>query len=303
MTEHTARTHEQAEEAEQPAGSAAGTASKDNAERAAGKADNADKADAQEVPGRLRHPIQHAKATRDVVFTLFGHDVSKTDIVKLVALALFLVLCVVVVKLAWPLIGDIFSDGGIDRLVERVQNAGVWGVFILLAFQILQVVVAFIPGEVVQLAAGMMYGPWLGTAILLVGCILSSAIIYQVVHRLGQPFVEDMVSTEHLEKFRSFEKSGKLDVMVFILFLIPGLPKDTFSYLVPLTEMPCGRYLAITTVARIPGMLASTFVAAGAMDGNIKSSLIIIVVVAVIALLAWAFRDKLGNLFHRGGES
>ena len=87
------------------------------------------------------------------------------------------------------------------------------------------------------MAAGMMYGPWLGAAVVLLGCIISSAFVFAVVHRLGAPFVRDMVPTKYLDKFNAFEESGKLSIVVFILFLIPAMPKDTFTYLVPLTNM------------------------------------------------------------------
>ena len=80
-----------------------------------------------------------------------------------------------------------------------------------------------------------------------------------IVHRLGAPFVRDMVSKEHLEKFYEFEKSGKLNVVVFILFLIPAMPKDVFTYLVPLTNMRMRTFLILATIGRIPGVLVSTY--------------------------------------------
>ena len=89
-----------------------------------------------------------------------------------------------------------------------------------------------------QLAAGMMYGPWLGAALILVGCVISSAFIFELVHRLGAPFVQSTVPVKYMDKFREFEKTGKLNSIVFILFLIPGMPKDVFTYIVPLTDMP-----------------------------------------------------------------
>ena len=222
---------------------------------------------------------------------------DRSTVIKFIGLVAFIVIVAIIVIVMWPYIADVFTEGGVDRLVERVRNAGVGGVFILLGMQLLQVIVAFIPGEVVQLAAGLMYGPWLGTLIVLVGCVISSAIIYQLVHLLGAPFVRSMVSTEHLEKFRAFEKSGKLDIVVFILFLIPAMPKDVFTYIVPLTDMKMGRFLLLTTLGRIPGVLASTYVAHGISQGDMVGPVAIVAVVAVIALIAVVFRDKIMNAF------
>lgn len=232
--------------------------------------------------------------------TVHGHKMDRASIFKFAGLLAFAVLMAVIVVVAWPYITDIFTEGGVDRLVERVRNAGPFGVLILLGMQFLQVVVAFIPGEVVQLAAGLMYGPLWGAVIVLVGCVISSSVIYQLVHRLGAPFVQGMVSTEHLDKFRSFEASGKLDIVVFILFLIPGLPKDVFTYVVPLTDMPFKRFIGLTTVGRIPGVVASTYVAAGVSEGQIVGPIIVAAVVAIIAVIAIVFRDKIMDAFGRG---
>ena len=111
----------------------------------------------------------------------------------------------------------------------------------------------------------MLYGPWVGAAVILVGCMISSAFIFVLVHKLGAPFVQSMVPTNYLEKFRRFEKTGKLNIIVFVLFLIPGLPKDVFTYLVPLTDMNMRTFLLLSNVGRIPGIIVSTYAADGLM--------------------------------------
>ena len=229
--------------------------------------------------------------------------IDRATALKFAGLIAFLVLVVGIVLAAWPYIADVFSEGGVDRLVERVQNAGPAGVLILLGMQFLQIIVAFIPGEVVQLAAGLMYGPWLGALIVLIGCVISSTIIYKLVHVLGAPFVQGMVSTEHLEKFRAFEETGKLDVVVFILFLIPGMPKDVFTYIVPLTDMPYKKFITLTTIGRIPGVLGSTYAAAGFANGEIVGPIVVLAVLAVIAVVAIVFRDRIFAAFHRESPS
>lgn len=232
------------------------------------------------------------------VTTVRGREMTRGDIFKFGGLIAFFALMVIVVILIWPYIHEAFEPGGLSRVIDDVRNAGPLGVLILLAMQFMQIVVAFIPGEVVQMAAGMMYGPWLGAAVILLGCIISSAFVFAVVHRLGAPFVRDMVPTKYLDKFNAFEESGKLSIVVFILFLIPAMPKDTFTYLVPLTNMRMRDFLILSNVGRIPGIVISTYAANGLVDGNITQSLIIFAVVAVIAIVAIVFRDKIMNLFH-----
>ena len=231
-----------------------------------------------------------------------GNDASRANLFKFAGLIAFIVIMGIIVFFAWPYIADVFSEGGVDRLVERVQNAGPAGVLILLGMQFLQIVVAFIPGEVVQLAAGLMYGPLWGSIIVLVGCVISSSIIYKLVHALGAPFVQGMVSTEHLGKFHAFEESGKLDIVVFILFLIPGMPKDVFTYIVPLTNMPYKKFITLTTIGRIPGVVGSTYAAAGFASGEFIGPIVVLAILAIIAVVAIVFRDKIFAAFHRGED-
>ncbi len=218
---------------------------------------------------------------------------QKANLIKFIGLIAVLLILAAIVAALWPYLADILNEGGVDRLVDRVQSAGPLGVLALLGLQLLQIIVAFIPGEVVQMAAGVMYGPWLGTLVILIGCVISSSIVYKLVDTLGAPFVQSMVSTEHLEKFHKFEESGKLDIMVIILFLIPAMPKDVFTYLVPLTDMPFKRFVVLSNTARIPGILISTFIAAGLAEGNIVPSIIIALVVGAIAIVAIVHRRQL----------
>ena len=233
---------------------------------------------------------------------LGGRTVNYGMIFKFVGLLVFFGLMALICYLIWPTISGIFEEGGADRLVEDMRNAGPMGVLMLLGLQFLQIVVAFIPGEVVQVAAGMMYGPWLGALIIIVGCVGSSAFIYWLVHKLGAPFVQAMVPERFIDRLDDFETSGKLNVVVFILFLIPGLPKDTFTYIVPLTRMRMGTFLILANVARIPGIVASTYVAHGLSEGQMVGPIIIVAIVAVAAVIAVLFRDKIMDALGRGKD-
>ena len=224
---------------------------------------------------------------------------KKSDLVKFVGLIAFFVIVAIIVILLWPHLKGIFEPGGVQNLIARIQEAGPVGVLVLLGFQLLQVIVAFIPGEVVQIAAGLLYGPWLGVLILFVGCVISSFIVFQLVHRLGAPFVRDIVPDKLIERFDTFEKTKKFDIIVFILFLIPGLPKDVFTYIVPLTEMPMGKYLIISNVARLPGMLGSTLAADALINGDYMTAGIIFAVLAAIAIVVILLSERLMEFLER----
>lgn len=225
--------------------------------------------------------------------SVFGHSIKKSDLFKLLGLVAFIALLFGIVAALWPSFSMLFEPDGLGKMIESIQSQGPVGVLVLLGLQLLQIVVAFIPGEVVQVAAGMLYGPVFGTLIILLGCVISSALIYTLVHKLGAPFVQAMVDEKHLVKFYEFERSGKLNLIVFVLFLIPGMPKDVFTYLVPLTNMRMRAFLLLSTIGRIPGVIISTYAAAGLADGDITTSLIIFGIAAVLVILGIVFRDKI----------
>ena len=244
----------------------------------------------EELEERLDQPV--AKQPRWARLT-------KADVFKLAGLGAFFVLMIVVCVLIWPIVMELTEPGGLERVTEQVTSAGPLGVLILLGFQFLQIVVAFIPGEVVQVAAGMMYGTWGGAAIVLAGCVISSAFIYFVVSKLGAPFVQAMIPEKWMNKLRDFDESDKLDVMVFVLFLIPGLPKDVFTYLVPLTGMRMRDFVLLSNIGRIPGVVMSTMAANGLMQGNWAQSIALFAACAVIAIVAILFHDKIMKVFKR----
>ncbi|WP_308855811.1 TVP38/TMEM64 family protein [uncultured Slackia sp.] len=244
--------------------------------------------------GELEEKLEKPVSNRPALARL-----TKADLFKFGGLIAFFVLMAVVCVAIAPLILELTEPGGVERVVQDVRNAGPGGVLILLGMQFLQVVVAFIPGEVVQVAAGMMYGPWGGAAVVLAGCIISSAFIFFIVHKLGAPFVRAMIPEKWMGKLEDFEETDKLDVMVFVLFLIPGLPKDVFTYLVPLTDMSMRNFLVLSTVGRIPGILMSTLAADGLMEGDIMRSVLLFLVAAGMAALAIVFHEKIMHAFAK----
>ena len=104
-----------------------------------------------------------------------------------------------------------------------------------------------------------------------------------------------MVPEKYMDKFQNFEKTGRLNIIVFVLFLIPGLPKDVFTYIVPLTAMKMKTFLMLATVGRIPGVVVSTYAASGLIEGRIVESAIIFLVASVLAAAGLLLRKPLMN--------
>ena len=142
---------------------------------------------------------------------------------------------------------------------DWAQTHGVWGVLVFIGLFVLQVVLAFIPGEPLQIAAGMAYGTWGGMALVMVGVFLGTAVVFALARKFGWRFAELFFPREKIESLSLFKKPRQLDGLLFLLFLIPGTPKDALNYAAAFTPITMARFIVISTVARFPAVITSTW--------------------------------------------
>lgn len=172
-----------------------------------------------------------------------------------------------------------------------VDSYGIWGRMLFVGMVVLQVVVAFIPGEPIELAAGYAFGFWEGTLLTLLGFLIGSWLIFLLVRRLGVKLVEAFFPREKIERFSFLTDPQKSETLAFILMLIPGTPKDFLSYFAGLTPLTIGRWLLIVAVGRIPSLITST--ATGAAAGK-QNYILTAVMVGVMVVLTVA-----GLIYYR----
>ena len=224
--------------------------------------------------------------------------VAPADRKKFIALIVFIVVSIIIGIICIPYFKALLNEDTRAVFVANIRGDGALGVIILLALQVLQVIIAIISGEVVQLAAGIIYGGFWGWIICLAGCALSSALVYMLVGKLGMPFVEKMVPEKVSKKLDFLNGNKRIDLIIFVLFLIPGLPKDVFTYFAPLTKMPLGRFLALTLLARSPALIASTFMGSAWTQGNYTTAIVLFVICGGLGLLGIIFRDQIFDFFR-----
>ena len=171
-----------------------------------------------------------------------------------ISLAIMAVLAALVTWLVCRWLRSFSQEGFRDYL----RGFGPWGWLVLLGLQCLQVFVALIPGELLETAAGFAYGPVWGTLLCYVGVAAASAAVFLLVKRFGVRLVEIFFPREKITQLRFLNTERKRDGLVFLLFFIPGTPKDLLTYFIALTDMPLGKFLLLTLIARIPSVLTST---------------------------------------------
>ena len=206
------------------------------------------------------------------------------------ALVLVAVVVAFILLLNWTGLGRLFLDR--ERAIQFIQGLGPWGFVAFVLLQIVQVVAAPIPGEVVSFLGGYLYGPVLGTVLSTIGLTLGSLLAYALARVFGRPLVQRLVDAKTMARF-DFLLQPRGTFLVFVLFLIPGFPKDYLCYLLGLGGFPLARFALIVATGRLGGtvmlVLGGDLLREGEYD-----KLFVGAGAAVIALVvALAYRDRL----------
>ena len=145
-----------------------------------------------------------------------------------------------------------------ERFRAWVDSSGFVSRVIFVGMVVFQLIIALIPGEPLEMGAGYAFGAVEGTILCIIGCVIGSALVFLFVRRFGVKLVEVFFPREKIRSMRFLQDSRRLNLLTFIVFFIPGTPKDLLSYFIGLTDMKLGTWLCITAVARIPSIVTST---------------------------------------------
>ena len=161
-----------------------------------------------------------------------------------------------------------------EQFRSWVDGHGALGCAAYAAMVFLQVVVAIIPGEPLEIAGGYAFGAWWGTALCLIGAVLGSVAVFALVRHWGRPLAEVVFPKEKLDKLQFLHSSPKRTALLWLIFTAPGTPKDLLCYFAGLTDMKWRTWLLIATVGRLPSIVTST-VGGGALgDRNYTAAAI-----------------------------
>ncbi len=184
-----------------------------------------------------------------------------------------------------------------DRMITFIESLGSWGFVGFVMLQALQVVAAPIPGEVTGFLGGYIYGPYLGVLLSTIGLTLGSYAAFFLSRTFGKPFVDRFVSPCTMQRF-DYLLHHKGAFLVFLLFLIPGFPKDYLCYVLGLGQLSSIEFVVIGGAGRLFGTVLLT------LGGNFirlhqyKQFFVLVGAAIIFVLLAMAYKDKLEKLFR-----
>ena len=170
-----------------------------------------------------------------------------------------------------------------ERFREWVDRQGVWAPLAFMGMVVLQIVVAVIPGEPLEIAAGYAFGAWEGTLLCLAGAFVGRTAVFLLVRRFGTRAVEVFFPLEKLQTVRVFRDERRLTFWVFFLFFLPGTPKDVLCYLTGLTSLPLRVWLIISAIAPIPSIVTSTIGGDALGMGNYAFAVLVFILTAAVS--------------------
>ena len=214
--------------------------------------------------------------------SLFRPENRKKKIAVLAAAATFAALCGL---LAWfygrPLLDFVLDT---EHFRAWMEEQGAWGPLAFIAIRTMQTVVKIIPAEPLEIGAGYAFGSWWGMALCMIGTAIGSLIIIALTKLFGMRMVEVFVPQEKLQSFRFLQNTKKLNLLLFIIFLIPGTPKDFITYFVGITPVNPFFFLLLTGIARIPSILSSTLCGNALGDRDFWFAAMIYLLTALLTL-------------------
>lgn len=188
-----------------------------------------------------------------------------------------------------------------ERFRDWVDTRGIWGRLAFLGMVILQIFVAVIPGEPLEIAAGYAFGFWEGTLLCLLGMTIGGALVFLFVRKFGMKAVEIFFSREKIASLRFLKNTKRVYFFLILAFLLPGTPKDILSYCAGLTPIRFSHWLLITSLCRIPSVVTSTMGGNALGDGDHLEAGLVFAVTICVSLIGLAVYRRLQKNHDKNG--
>ena len=219
---------------------------------------------------------------------------NRKDILKL--LVLILLIAAGIFFFIYFDLHSFFSDR--TKIITFLCSFGPVSVFVFIGIQILQVLVAPIPGEVSGFIGGYIYGIYPGTLYSTIGLTIGSWLAFTLSRTLGLPFVERIVSQKIINQYDHI-MTHQGPWVAFLLFLIPGFPKDALCYVLGLSHIRIMTFLVISTVGRLLGTLMLSVQGSFLRNNQDTTFLIVMAVSIIIAALGYFFGKRWYKKHHK----
>ncbi|WP_256403723.1 TVP38/TMEM64 family protein [Halorubrum salinum] len=185
-----------------------------------------------------------------------------------------------------------------EALRTWLRQFGVLAPLVFILIQALQVIVAPIPGQVVALVAGYLFGPVAGTVYSLTGVLIGSAVAFSLAKRYGRSFVEEVIHEDVITRFDDFVDTVGIPGL-FAFVVIPGLPDDAICFLSGLTKWRLRTFIAVISVGRLPAYVITVYAGGQLAVGRFRLAFVLIALVVLASVVGYYKQEAVRDLVAR----
>jgi uncharacterized membrane protein YdjX (TVP38/TMEM64 family) len=182
-------------------------------------------------------------------------------------------------------------------LKRTLREWGVLAPVIFILLQALQVIISPIPGEATGILGGYLFGQWMGLFYSTIGLTIGSVVAFGLGRGLGAHYVKNLVSAETWNRL-GFIVEAEGAVLCFIIYLIPGLPKDIVCYIFGISPMPLWVFALVSGLGRIPGTWVLSAQGAHTAAGDYMQAILVSAVAVAAALPLYYYRHRIVTWFQ-----
>jgi len=188
---------------------------------------------------------------------------------------------------------DIFSTDTVSRVTDYLRANRRIAAILIIVLQIVQVIICILPGQPIQFASSYVIGIGPGFVLSLIGAVLGTAASFYLAKFLGSDAMHLFFEEEKITEYQNKLNSGLGLMIAFLIYLIPGVPKDLVSYAAGISEVRFRPFLLVSTIGRIPGMLGSLLLGHFFGRNNTEAMIILAVAVALILAVCLLMRERI----------
>lgn len=217
---------------------------------------------------------------------------SKEKLIIMIKLLAFLFIIIGLPLIIVHFYKDVFFNAkSMKNLLSSFSNNKVAAFIILILLQIIQIIICIIPGQPIQITASYTFGFWVGLIISVIGAVLGTIITYLLASFLGKSVMHIIFGKDKIDKYSQKLNSRRSYLIIFLLYLIPGIPKDSISYIAGISEIKLRPFIYISTLGRIPGVAGSLLFGYFTKTKNYQG-LVVISILALVIFVISIYRRK-----------
>ncbi len=228
---------------------------------------------------------------------------KKSKVIKIAILIFVALFCIALTIILIPFINSLRTDEGKEQVERVIEQLGIFGPVVFVAAEIVQIILALIPGGPVEVIGGALFGPVKALILCEIGIFIATIIVHRLVKKIGKPIVNMFVSEDKFKKFKFLHDEKKLELVVFIFLMIPGTPKDVITYIASLTDIKALRFYVLAAVARIPALTLCVLFGDSLQERNYTLAVIVFAITAVIGITGILLNNRITEYRKRKVES